>query len=280
MVRKTFDDWQLRCETPAGAKAEQCALVQYLAAEDRPNLTLVVIVLKTADNRGYLLRVVAPLVAGKLGLADTSLAALADSPSQLRGIAHLRGHETDRLAALRTELNGLGGRVTETDDGLRIEPAAQRVLGTGGFGEMIVRAETCERGKHPGYLWRIVEIDEPTAAAVAEGVPNRGGTGVHDASRDDCGQDLSHQRADDGPAYLTILLVSHLGAPLMLAIFVAWRPSAAALLLGFGIGAVVLSLLLLPLIKGGFVGFQWARRMHGFGADAQAAARTKQAGAA
>lgn len=97
---------------------------------------------------------------------------------------------------------------------------------------------------------------------------------------DDCGQDLSHQRADDGPAYLTILLVSHLGAPLMLAIFVAWRPSAAALLLGFGIGAVVLSLLLLPLIKGGFVGFQWARRMHGFGADAQAAARTKQAGAA
>ncbi|GAB6843970.1 invasion protein IalB [Methylorubrum rhodinum] len=60
-VRNTFEDWQLRCETPAGAKAEQCALVQYVAAEDRPNLTLVVIVLKTADNRGYLLRVVAPL---------------------------------------------------------------------------------------------------------------------------------------------------------------------------------------------------------------------------
>ena len=60
-VRQTFDDWQLRCETPAGAKAEQCAMVQYVAAEDRPNLTLVVIVLKTADNRGYLLRVVAPL---------------------------------------------------------------------------------------------------------------------------------------------------------------------------------------------------------------------------
>lgn len=60
-VRKSFDDWQLRCETPAGAKSEQCALVQYVAAEDRPNLTLVVIVLKTADNRGYLLRVVAPL---------------------------------------------------------------------------------------------------------------------------------------------------------------------------------------------------------------------------
>jgi invasion protein IalB len=60
-VRQTYEDWQLRCETPAGAKAEQCALVQYVAAEDRPNLTLVVITLKTADNRGYLLRVVAPL---------------------------------------------------------------------------------------------------------------------------------------------------------------------------------------------------------------------------
>lgn len=60
-VRKTFEDWQLRCETPAGAKSEQCALVQNVAAEDRPNLSLVVIVLKTADNRGYLLRVVAPL---------------------------------------------------------------------------------------------------------------------------------------------------------------------------------------------------------------------------
>lgn len=60
-VKQSFDDWQLRCETPAGAKAEQCALVQYVAAEDRPNLSLVVIVLKTADNRGILLRVVAPL---------------------------------------------------------------------------------------------------------------------------------------------------------------------------------------------------------------------------
>jgi 3-phosphoshikimate 1-carboxyvinyltransferase len=61
---------------------------------------------------------------GELTPVVAALAALADSPSQLRGIAHLRGHETDRLAALRTELNGLGGRVTETDDGLRIEPAA------------------------------------------------------------------------------------------------------------------------------------------------------------
>ena len=52
-----------------------------------------------------------------------ALAALADSPSWLRGIAHLRGHETDRLAALTAEINALGGNVTETDDGLEIVPA-------------------------------------------------------------------------------------------------------------------------------------------------------------
>jgi invasion protein IalB len=61
VVKNTFGDWQLRCETPAGAKNEQCALVQSVAAEDRPNVTLLVIVLKTADGKSRLLRVVAPL---------------------------------------------------------------------------------------------------------------------------------------------------------------------------------------------------------------------------
>jgi 3-phosphoshikimate 1-carboxyvinyltransferase len=60
--------------------------------------------------------------AGELTPVLAALAALADTPSQLRGIAHLRGHETDRLAALATELNRLGGDVTETDDGLVIKP--------------------------------------------------------------------------------------------------------------------------------------------------------------
>jgi 3-phosphoshikimate 1-carboxyvinyltransferase len=63
---------------------------------------------------------------GELTPVVAALAALAQSPSWLRGIAHLRGHESDRLAALATEINGLGGRVTETDDGLRIEPAPLR----------------------------------------------------------------------------------------------------------------------------------------------------------
>lgn len=82
-----------------------------------------------------------------------------------------------------------------------------------------------------------------------------------------CHEELHHQRADDGPAYLTILLVSHLGAPLLLAVYMLYRPSAMSMLIGFGLGAIVLSLLLLPRIKGAFVGFQWARRMHGFGAE-------------
>jgi 3-phosphoshikimate 1-carboxyvinyltransferase len=64
--------------------------------------------------------------AGELTPTVAALAALADSTSQLRGVAHIRGHETDRLAALATEINGLGGDVTETPDGLVIKPRPLR----------------------------------------------------------------------------------------------------------------------------------------------------------
>jgi 3-phosphoshikimate 1-carboxyvinyltransferase len=59
---------------------------------------------------------------GELTPVLAAIAALADGPSYLRGIAHLRGHETDRLAALETEFNALGGDVTQTSDGLEIRP--------------------------------------------------------------------------------------------------------------------------------------------------------------
>ncbi|PPF82725.1 3-phosphoshikimate 1-carboxyvinyltransferase [Subtercola sp. Z020] len=59
---------------------------------------------------------------GELAPAIVAIAALADSPSTITGIGHIRHHETDRLAALAAEINGLGGAVTELDDGLRIEP--------------------------------------------------------------------------------------------------------------------------------------------------------------
>lgn len=60
---------------------------------------------------------------GELAPTFAALAALAGSPGRITGIGHLRGHETDRLAALATELNALGGNVTELDDGLAFEPA-------------------------------------------------------------------------------------------------------------------------------------------------------------
>lgn len=60
-VKNTYGDWQMRCETPAGTSAEQCALVQNVSADDRPNVSLVIIVLKTADGKSRLLRAVAPL---------------------------------------------------------------------------------------------------------------------------------------------------------------------------------------------------------------------------
>jgi invasion protein IalB len=60
-VKSVHKDWQVRCDTPPGAKAEQCALIQSVTAEDRANVGLTVIVLKTADAKSRLMRVVAPL---------------------------------------------------------------------------------------------------------------------------------------------------------------------------------------------------------------------------
>ena len=60
---------------------------------------------------------------GELTPAIAALCALADSPSHLRGIGHLRLHETDRLAALTNEINALGGNVTEEETALHITPA-------------------------------------------------------------------------------------------------------------------------------------------------------------
>ncbi|MFC7277459.1 3-phosphoshikimate 1-carboxyvinyltransferase [Paractinoplanes rhizophilus] len=62
----------------------------------------------------------------------SALAALADGPSELRGVAHIRGHETDRLAALATELTKVGTGVTEFPDGLRIEPRPLHAAPSGG----------------------------------------------------------------------------------------------------------------------------------------------------
>ncbi|PWE33892.1 hypothetical protein DDZ14_04010 [Maritimibacter sp. 55A14] len=86
-----------------------------------------------------------------------------------------------------------------------------------------------------------------------------------------CGQELHHHRADDGPAYLTILIVGHLMAPLLLWASVSLQPDPLILAVSFSVGCVALSLFLLPRLKGAIVGLQWAKRMHGF-ADASLSA--------
>lgn len=86
-----------------------------------------------------------------------------------------------------------------------------------------------------------------------------------------CKLDYSHHRADDGPAYLTILVVGHLMAPLLHVVFVAWRPEPLVLFTIFAVGCVGLSLYLLPRLKGAIVGFQWARGMGGFAQGDQSA---------
>ena len=85
----------------------------------------------------------------------------------------------------------------------------------------------------------------------------------------ECGQELYHSRADDGPAYLTILVVRHLLAPFIHIVFTSWRPEPMVMALGFSVACVALSLFLLPRMKGMMVGIQWAKRMYGFGAPHQ-----------
>lgn len=82
-----------------------------------------------------------------------------------------------------------------------------------------------------------------------------------------CGQDLHHHRADDGPAWATILVSGHVMAPLMLFLYAAFRPEPWLMAVGFSGAFTLVALYMLPRLKGAFVGFQWARRMHGFGRD-------------
>ncbi len=90
----------------------------------------------------------------------------------------------------------------------------------------------------------------------------------------ECGTELYHHRADDGPAWATILITGHILAPLMLLVFEVFRPEAWVMALGLSVFFVALSLYLLPRLKGAFVGLQWAKRMHGFG-DAPGMARAR-----
>jgi invasion protein IalB len=60
-VKAKYGDWDMRCDTPPGAQNQQCVIMQFVTAEDRENVGLSVVVMKTADKQARLLRVLAPL---------------------------------------------------------------------------------------------------------------------------------------------------------------------------------------------------------------------------
>lgn len=85
-----------------------------------------------------------------------------------------------------------------------------------------------------------------------------------------CDERTGLHRADDGPAYLTILIVGHVMAPLLLFVFLTFNPEPAVLATIFCIFTLVLSLYLLPRLKGVIVAFQWARGLADFHAPGMA----------
>jgi 3-phosphoshikimate 1-carboxyvinyltransferase len=99
---------------------------------------------------------------GELAPTFAALAALAASPGRITGIGHLRGHETDRLAALAADLNALGARVTELDDGLAFEPAAAL---HGGLWESHADHRMATTGALVGLVVPGVEVDDIATTA-------------------------------------------------------------------------------------------------------------------
>ncbi|HEY0440708.1 MAG TPA: DUF983 domain-containing protein [Xanthobacteraceae bacterium] len=79
-----------------------------------------------------------------------------------------------------------------------------------------------------------------------------------------CSEDLHHQRADDAPAYFVILIVGHLVVPLALSVEVALAPPYWVHAVAWAPLTILMSLALLPAMKGAIVAWQWANYMHGF----------------
>ncbi|RNE49042.1 3-phosphoshikimate 1-carboxyvinyltransferase [Corynebacterium alimapuense] len=117
-------DWPLNTTQPGDVirmiLEKMGCRVEIIAAESGPGYDLEV----TGPENGQLMGMTLDMSdIGELTPTVAALAALADTPSTLTGIAHLRGHETDRLAALSAEINRLGGKCQELPDGLAFTPA-------------------------------------------------------------------------------------------------------------------------------------------------------------
>ncbi|UED84279.1 3-phosphoshikimate 1-carboxyvinyltransferase [Streptomyces profundus] len=113
--RVTIPDWPARTTQPGDALRRLFTEMGGVCELDERGLTF--------TGSGRVLGIDADLSeVGELTPGIAAVAALAEGESTLRGVGHLRLHETDRLAALTEEINALGGDVTETEDGLRIRP--------------------------------------------------------------------------------------------------------------------------------------------------------------
>ncbi len=118
------------------------------------------------------------------------------------------------------------------------------------------------------------EVERPWKPAVLKGLrlrcPNCGeGKMLHSYLKvndhcSECGEELFHHRADDGPAYLTILLVGHVLGVAMHILYTQFKPDPLTFALSLSAIAIVSSLLILPRMKGLLVAYQWAKRLHGF----------------
>ena len=93
---------------------------------------------------------------GELAPTFAALAGLATTPSTITGIGHLRGHETDRLAALAAQITGLGGRVSELPEGLAFEPAPLH----GGLWKAYADHRMATTGALLGLVVPGVEVDD------------------------------------------------------------------------------------------------------------------------
>jgi uncharacterized protein (DUF983 family) len=135
-----------------------------------------------------------------------------------------------------------------------------------------------EIGACTGISWAMSEIERSSRQAMWRGVqslcPACGQGHLYKSyikvadSCDQCSEDLHHQRADDAPPYFTIFIVAHIVIPAMVIVERVWKPELWLHMAIWLPLTLVLTLVLLPAVKGAVVGLQWALRMHGFGTQA------------
>lgn len=79
-----------------------------------------------------------------------------------------------------------------------------------------------------------------------------------------CGEELHHHRADDAPPYFTIVIVGHVVVPLVLTVERIFAPAIWLQAVGWTALTLAMAVAILPMVKGGLIGLQWANYMHGF----------------